>query len=65
MSWEQFEKEFKPWGIQIPKEVGTIRINTREGEVKAKPGDYIMVDTEGHLYPIAKSELENAYSKVS
>lgn len=53
MTWKKFKKTYEPWGIQIPEKVGEIKIETREGEVKAKPGDYIMVDSEGYLYPIA------------
>jgi len=64
MTWEQFDKTFQPWGIQIPDLVAPIKIKTREGEVVAEGGDYLMVDSEGYLYPIAEEELETVYDRV-
>lgn len=41
-----------------------VKIYTREGRLKAQPGDWIMEDSEGHHYPIAHDELRKTYQPV-
>lgn len=41
-----------------------VQIRTREGHLKAKPGDWIMEDSEGHHYPIADEEIRQTYEPV-
>lgn len=42
-----------------------VRVKTREGELKAYAGDWIMEDSEGHHYPIAHEELRKTYEPVT
>jgi hypothetical protein len=62
--WDRFKKTYNPWGVKIPEGVGKIKIQTREGEVVAEPGDYLMRDSKGYLYPIAEDELKRVYVKM-
>ena len=41
-----------------------IRINTREGRLKAYQGDYIAKGIEGEFYPIGKDIHEKTYLEV-
>jgi len=41
-----------------------VQIRTREGHLKAKPGDWIMEDSKGHHYPIADEEIRQTYQPV-
>lgn len=41
-----------------------VSIETREGQLKAYDGDWIMEDSEGHHYPIAHEELRKTYEPV-
>lgn len=40
-------------------------IRTREGTVVAYPGDYIMREADGSLYPIAGEKFEQYYEVVA
>ena len=39
-------------------------INTLEGEMKAKYGDYLVRGIEGEYYPVKKSIFEKSYEEV-
>jgi len=38
-----------------------VQIDTREGTVWAEPGDYLMREEDGSLYPIAGEKFEQYY----
>lgn len=41
-----------------------VTIETREGEVVAEPGDYIMREPDGSVYPISGDKFERYYQRV-
>jgi hypothetical protein len=41
-----------------------VEIKTREGTVVAEPGDYIMRESDGSLYPISGKKFERYYEVI-
>ena len=41
-----------------------VTIDTREGEVVAEPGDYIMREPDGNVYPISAEKFERYYRRI-
>ena len=39
-------------------------IITREGTIVASPGDYVMKEEDGSIYPIAPEKFENYYERI-
>lgn len=49
---------------QYPEPGGQIRIRTREGELSAYAGDYIIKGVEGEFYPCGRTIFEKTYLEV-
>lgn len=41
-----------------------VEIDTREGTVVAEPGDFVMKEEDGSLYPISGEKFEKYYRRV-
>ncbi len=39
-------------------------VSTKEGIMKGKPGDYLMIGIEGEKYPIDKNTFEKSYDII-
>ena len=69
MTLEQFDlpirtirkKPIDVRAVQIDKE---IQIKTREGTLYAYPGDWILEDIEGNLYPVGNKILGETYDFI-
>ena len=49
------------WAYQVDSD---FEVETREGNVKAKAGDYLMMGIEGELYPCGAAIFGKSYSFV-
>lgn len=52
-------------GVSIDAETGFMVIATLEGEMQAKPGDYIIKGVQGEFYPIKEAIFRETYEEVS
>lgn len=50
--------------VDYSKEPPILKIPTLEGEMKAKPGDYIIKGVEGEFYPCRSDIFDKTYEKV-
>jgi hypothetical protein len=41
-----------------------VEIDTREGTVVAEPGDYVMRESDGSIYPIAGEKFQKYYEVI-
>lgn len=51
-------------GVSISAETGFIVISTLEGEMQAKPGDWIIRGVQGEFYPCKPDIFEATYEPV-
>jgi len=49
----------------LPEDLGHIFIPTLEGEMRAKPGDYIIKGVKGEFYPCKPDIFEETYESVN
>ena len=54
----------KPIIIQAKQMPGHFIIDTLEGKMKGKPGDYLVVGIKGERYPVRKDIFEESYDEV-
>ena len=54
----------KPIVIQAIQQDKDFTVNTLEGVMHGKKGDYLITGVQGELYPCKKSIFESTYNKV-
>ncbi|MDT8858659.1 PGDYG domain-containing protein [Alkalihalobacillus sp. MEB130] len=54
----------KPVIIEAVKITRTITIETAEGSLTGRPGDYLITDTNGEQYPCNAEKFEKMYERV-
>jgi hypothetical protein len=60
--WQKCRK--KPVVVEFREVTETETIETREGTVKAYPGDKIIRGVEGEVYPIGADIFEDTYQVI-
>jgi len=55
----------KPVIIKAIKMSTPFYVDTLEGRVKGRPGDYLLIGTAGERYPCRSDIFENSYSIVN
>lgn len=60
-AFRKYQKAVPTWAVQLPRDATII---TREGEVQAKEGDYLALDSSGYPYPIEGEEFGRMYEPV-
>ena len=55
----------KPIVIQAEQIHGEFTVHTLEGDMKGKPGDYLIIGVEGEKYPCKKEIFEKTYEAVN
>lgn len=54
----------KPLVIQAKQMPGYFIIETKEGKMKGKPGDYLIIGIHGERYPCDREIFEESYDEV-
>ncbi len=60
--WKKYRK--KPLVIHAKQMQGSFTVNTLEGKMDGKHGDYLIEGIEGERYPCAKRIFEKTYEAV-
>lgn len=57
-------ERFAPGQVMGPGEFGVLTVETPEGAVWARPGDWLIKGVEGEVYPCSASVFEKVYDVV-
>ena len=64
-SSNMFQARKKPVIIRAIQVTEDFQVETLEGIMKGKAGDYLVKGTQGELYPVKKNIFETIYEMVS
>lgn len=62
MTFKQYKK--KPIAIMAEQQEKDFTVETLEGTMLGKAGDYLIIGIEGEQYPCAKAIFEKSYEAV-
>lgn len=67
LEWGTFGSWMGPGGPwRLTEGVGSeVEIETLEGKMRAKPGDYVIKGTEGEMWPVRRDIFEKTYDVLT